>query len=295
MMKSPSPPGGKGGDYVNPGAGRHYRALSDISPDERDDIITLSGFGISRNAISRGYKITPSALRGLVGKSEGHGKKRVSANEFRSAVMAYSSAKGGTARRILLKHCILPLVNEINDSAIGSLQSRSQPRKGIPYESLPLDFDKEDWIMKAISDYVESSLDLPGQSYREYKQEMIGFVGAELSEILGRRMLENDKVDIPYGRHAEQGINICYGRDKSPEELCLRHSIEELTKNVMTTLTSREEAVLRKRFGVGERTRPALEEVGRYFDVTRERIRQIEAKALRKLRHPRRRMNIIEK
>jgi RNA polymerase primary sigma factor len=55
---------------------------------------------------------------------------------------------------------------------------------------------------------------------------------------------------------------------------------------VLATLTPREEKVLRLRFGIGERADHTLEEVGKDFDVTRERIRQIEAKALRKLRHP---------
>jgi RNA polymerase primary sigma factor len=58
------------------------------------------------------------------------------------------------------------------------------------------------------------------------------------------------------------------------------------TRKVLATLTPREEKVLRMRFGIGERTEHTLEEVGQDFSVTRERIRQIEAKALRKLRHP---------
>ncbi len=57
-------------------------------------------------------------------------------------------------------------------------------------------------------------------------------------------------------------------------------------KRPSQTLTPREEKVLRMRFGIGERSDHTLEEVGQNFDVTRERIRQIEAKALRKLRHP---------
>ena len=55
---------------------------------------------------------------------------------------------------------------------------------------------------------------------------------------------------------------------------------------MLATLTPREEKVLRMRFGIGEKSDHTLEEVGQDFDVTRERIRQIEAKALRKLRHP---------
>jgi len=62
--------------------------------------------------------------------------------------------------------------------------------------------------------------------------------------------------------------------------------LAEQVKKVLGTLTPREERVLRMRFGVGEKSDHTLEEVGQDFEVTRERIRQIEAKALRKLRHP---------
>ena len=58
-----------------------------------------------------------------------------------------------------------------------------------------------------------------------------------------------------------------------------------MTRTVLSTLTPREEKVIRMRFGIGEKSDHTLEEVGRKFEVTRERIRQIEAKALRKLRH----------
>ena len=72
----------------------------------------------------------------------------------------------------------------------------------------------------------------------------------------------------------------------SPGEAVVNHSLGEQTRKVLTTLTPREEKVLRMRFGIGEKSDHTLEEVGRDFNVTRERIRQIEAKALRKLRHP---------
>lgn len=72
----------------------------------------------------------------------------------------------------------------------------------------------------------------------------------------------------------------------SPGEAVVNHSLGEQTRKVLTTLTPREEKVLRMRFGIGEKSDHTLEEVGRDFSVTRERIRQIEAKALRKLRHP---------
>jgi RNA polymerase primary sigma factor len=72
----------------------------------------------------------------------------------------------------------------------------------------------------------------------------------------------------------------------SPTEAVVKINLQETVVKVLQTLTPREEKVLRKRFGIGEATDHTLEEVGQEFNVTRERIRQIEAKALRKLRHP---------
>ncbi|MCZ6890501.1 MAG: RNA polymerase sigma factor RpoD [Gammaproteobacteria bacterium] len=72
----------------------------------------------------------------------------------------------------------------------------------------------------------------------------------------------------------------------SPIELATDESLKEATRDVLSSLTAREAKVLRMRFGIDMNTDHTLEEVGRQFDVTRERIRQIEAKALRTLRHP---------
>ncbi len=66
----------------------------------------------------------------------------------------------------------------------------------------------------------------------------------------------------------------------------MQHNLSDQTHKILATLTPREEKVLKMRFGIGERSNHTLEEVGQDFAVTRERIRQIEAKALRKLRHP---------
>lgn len=72
----------------------------------------------------------------------------------------------------------------------------------------------------------------------------------------------------------------------SPADAVMSVTLSEQTRSVLSTLTPREEKVLRMRFGIGEKSDHTLEEVGQDFFVTRERIRQIEAKALRKLRHP---------
>ena len=71
-----------------------------------------------------------------------------------------------------------------------------------------------------------------------------------------------------------------------PSESVVNTYLADVTRNVLSTLTPREEKVLKMRFGIDEKKDHTLEEVGQDFDVTRERIRQIEAKALRKLRHP---------
>ncbi len=72
----------------------------------------------------------------------------------------------------------------------------------------------------------------------------------------------------------------------SPVDSATTSGLTEATKDVLAGLTAREAKVLRMRFGIDMNTDHPLEEVGKQFDVTRERIRQIEAKALRKLRHP---------
>ena len=78
----------------------------------------------------------------------------------------------------------------------------------------------------------------------------------------------------------------------NPAEAVINMNLSDQTRRVLETLTPREEKVLRMRFGIGEKDDYTLEEVGQDFEVTRERIRQIEAKALRKLRHPSRSKNL---
>ena len=72
----------------------------------------------------------------------------------------------------------------------------------------------------------------------------------------------------------------------SPEDFAINELLKDEISEVLLTLTEREEKVIRLRFGLEDGRPRTLEEVGQLFGVTRERIRQIEAKALRKLRHP---------
>jgi RNA polymerase primary sigma factor len=100
--------------------------------------------------------------------------------------------------------------------------------------------------------------------------------------------VEPISLETPIGEEEDNHIGD-FLEDKtqdSPSDSVIGGSLEEQTKKALATLTPREEKVLRMRFGIGEKSDHTLEEVGQNFDVTRERIRQIEAKALRKLRHP---------
>ncbi len=72
----------------------------------------------------------------------------------------------------------------------------------------------------------------------------------------------------------------------SPSESVINLNLREQTAEVLKTLSPREEKIVKMRFGLQDGSEHTLEEVGQHFAVTRERIRQIEAKALRKLRHP---------
>jgi RNA polymerase primary sigma factor len=95
-------------------------------------------------------------------------------------------------------------------------------------------------------------------------------------------------LETPIGEEEDSHLGD-FIEDKSainPSEAVIDLNLSQQTRKVLATLTPREEKVLRMRFGIGEKSDHTLEEVGQDFDVTRERIRQIEAKALRKLRHP---------
>ncbi len=100
--------------------------------------------------------------------------------------------------------------------------------------------------------------------------------------------VEPISLETPIGEEEDNHIGD-FLEDKSqftPQENVMANNLSEQTRKALSTLTPREEKVLRMRFGITEKSDHTLEEVGQKFDVTRERIRQIEAKALRKLRHP---------
>ena len=114
----------------------------------------------------------------------------------------------------------------------------------------------------------------------------------EMPEDKVRRVLKIAKepisMETPIGDDEDSHLGdfIEDGTVDSPVDSSIDEGLREATKDVLGSLTAREAKVLRMRFGIDMNTDHTLEEVGKQFDVTRERIRQIEAKALRKLRHP---------
>ena len=115
-------------------------------------------------------------------------------------------------------------------------------------------------------------------------------IPVEKVQIILNLVKEPVSLETPIG----DGEEICLGdvvRDEhspDPEKAVMDLSLQEETQRILTTLTPREEKIIRMRFGIKEKSDYTLEETGRVFGVTRERIRQIEATALRKLRHPQR-------
>jgi RNA polymerase primary sigma factor len=123
--------------------------------------------------------------------------------------------------------------------------------------------------------------------------EHLGLAKEKVSQIL-KMARDPISLETPIGNEEESHL-VDFLEDKaglSPDEAAFNVNLVEQTRIALATLTPREEKVLRMRFGIGERSDHTLEEVGRDFLVTRERIRQIEAKALRKLRHPRRSLRL---
>ncbi len=146
-------------------------------------------------------------------------------------------------------------------------------------------------MIETINKLIRTSRHLVQEMGREPTPEEIA-ARMDMSLDKVRRVLkiavEPISLETPIGEEEDNHIGD-FLEDKSthsPSENVMGSSLVEQTEKALATLTPREEKVLRMRFGIGERSDHTLEEVGQNFDVTRERIRQIEAKALRKLRHP---------
>ena len=146
-------------------------------------------------------------------------------------------------------------------------------------------------MIETINKLIRTSRYLVQELGREPKPEEIA-QKMEISLDKVRKVLkiarEPISLETPIGEEEDSHLGD-FIEDKKfmlPSEAAISLNLAEQTRKVLATLTPREEKVLRMRFGIGEKADHTLEEVGQDFTVTRERIRQIEAKALRKLRHP---------
>ncbi len=146
-------------------------------------------------------------------------------------------------------------------------------------------------MIETINKLVRTSRQMLHEIGREpTHEELAAKLGMPLEKV--RKVLKIAKepisLETPIGDEEDSHLGD-FIEDKNavqPLEAAIQANLRETTTRVMATLTAREERVLRMRFGIGMNTDHTLEEVGQQFSVTRERIRQIEAKALRKLKHP---------
>jgi len=146
-------------------------------------------------------------------------------------------------------------------------------------------------MIETINKLVRTSRQILHEIGREpTPEELAGRLGMPLEKV--RKVLKIAKepisLETPIGDEEDSHLGD-FIEDKNavrPLDAAIQGNLRETTTRVLATLTPREERVLRMRFGIGMNTDHTLEEVGQQFSVTRERIRQIEAKALRKLKHP---------
>jgi RNA polymerase primary sigma factor len=146
-------------------------------------------------------------------------------------------------------------------------------------------------MIETINKLVRTSRQILHEIGREpTPEELSGRLGMPLEKV--RKVLKIAKepisLETPIGDEEDSHLGD-FIEDKNaiqPLDAAIQGNLRETTTRVLASLTPREERVLRMRFGIGMNTDHTLEEVGQQFSVTRERIRQIEAKALRKLKHP---------
>ncbi len=146
-------------------------------------------------------------------------------------------------------------------------------------------------MIETINKLIRTSRQLVQELGREPKPDEIAEkMGMRVSKVRNVLKIAKEPISLetPIGEDEDSHLGDFIEDKKmiSPVEAIVKMGLKEQTAKVLMSLAPREEMVLRKRFGIGMNSECTLEEVGQDFEVTRERIRQIEAKALRKLRHP---------
>jgi RNA polymerase primary sigma factor len=152
-------------------------------------------------------------------------------------------------------------------------------------------------MIETINKQVRTSRQLVQELGREPRAEEIAHrLGVPVEKVRKTKEIAQQPISLetPIGEEEDSHLGE-FIEDKSsvsPSEAAISISLQEQTESLLKTLTPREERVIKMRFGLEDGSEHTLEEVGQSFAVTRERIRQIEAKALRKLRHPSRSRNL---
>ena len=146
-------------------------------------------------------------------------------------------------------------------------------------------------MVETINKLIRTSRHLLQQMGREpTPEEIAAEMELPVERVMGIQKIAQDPVSLetPIGEEEDSHLGdfVPDESNMSPEDFTIHEMLKEEIGDVLLTLTEREEQVLRLRFGLDDGSPKTLEEVGQMFGVTRERIRQIEAKALRKLRHP---------
>ena len=125
-----------------------------------------------------------------------------------------------------------------------------------------------------------------GNVFSETTEDKIRKIMMIAQEPISMETLFGDDDDSHLGDFIDLGDFIEDTANTAPLEAAMQAGLRDVVKDILDSLTPREAKVLRMRFGIEMSTDHTLEEVGKQFDVTRERIRQIESKAVRKLKHP---------
>ena len=143
-------------------------------------------------------------------------------------------------------------------------------------------YENEKWVALYQSAILELQQSLLAGRISEARTE----ITKRIEKLFGMRVPIS--LETPIGQEGDSHLGdlIEDHAEISPADAVVNVNVQERTAKVLRTLSPREEKIIRMRFGMEDGSEHTLEEVGRAFSVTRERIRQIEAKALRKLRHP---------